>query len=74
MGLKRFHQALFERYAVVLDGPGHVLNKMKGLWRYFSVPFTDCKKEMKKIKKTNLPGQYLDLVNEFFDTRAGKGA
>ena len=68
--MKQFHEALFDAYSMVLDGPSHILNKMKGLWRYFSFPFKDCKKAMKKIKKSRRPDQYLDLVNLFFETDA----
>jgi len=68
--MQQFHEALFEAYRMVLDGPSHLLNKMKGLWRYFSLPFADCKKSMKKIKKARRPDQYLDLVNLFFETEA----
>lgn len=68
--MKQFHEALFDAYSMVLDGPSHILNKMKGLWRYFSLPFKDCKKAMKKIKKSRRPDQYLDLVNLFFETDA----
>ncbi len=68
--MQQFHEALFEAYNRVLDGPSHVMNKMKGLWRYFSLPFEDCKKTMKKITKTRQPDQYLKRVNLFFDTEA----
>ena len=68
--MQRFHETLFEAYNRVIDGPSHVLNKMKGLWRYFSLPFEDCKKTMKKITKTRRPDQYLELVNLFFETEA----
>jgi len=68
--LKQFHGALFEKYSALLDGPSHVLNKMKGHWCYMSLPFTDCKKSMKKIKKSRQPDQYLELVNLFFETEA----
>jgi len=68
--MQRFHEALFEAYNRVLDGPSHVLNKMKGFWSYFSLPFEDCKKTMKKIKKTRRPDQYLEQVNLFFETEA----
>jgi len=68
--LKQFHEALFEVYSIGLDGPSHVLNKMKGFWRYFALPFKDCKKSIKKIKKSTRPDQYLDLVNLFFETEA----
>jgi tRNA-dihydrouridine synthase len=68
--MRQFHEALFHAYSGVLSGPSHILNKMKGLWRYFSLPFSDCKKAMKTIKKSRRPDQYLDLVNRFFDTEA----
>jgi tRNA-dihydrouridine synthase B len=68
--MKQFHEALFEAYNRVLDGPSHVMNKMKGLWRYFSLPFKDCKKSMKNITKARRPDQYLERVNVFFETEA----
>ena len=68
--MQQFHDTLFEAYNRVLDGPSHVMNKMKGLWRYFSLPFEDCKKSMKNITKSRLPEQYLERVNLFFETKA----
>jgi tRNA-dihydrouridine synthase B len=68
--MQQFHDTLFEAYNRVLDGPSHVMNKMKGLWRYFSLPFEDCKKSMKNITKARLPEQYLERVNLFFETEA----
>jgi len=40
------------------------------LWRYFLLPFEDCRKTMKKITKTRRPDQYLERVNLFFETEA----
>ena len=68
--MKQFHAALLEQYRMALDGPGHVLNKMKGLWKFFSLPFADCSQSLNKIKKATRTDQYLDLVNRFFDTEA----
>ena len=68
--MKQFHDALFEQYNSILDGPSHLLNKMKGLWKYFSFSFKDCQKAMKKIKKTRHPDHYLEQVNLFFDNDA----
>jgi len=68
--MKRFHGALFDAYSHALHGPSHVLKKMKGLWRYFSLPFEPFKKTLKQIKKTTRPEQYLDRVNQFFETEA----
>ena len=70
MGMKQFHKTLFAEYRGVLDGPSHLLNKMKGLWKYFSLPFGAFEKTMKSIKKSRHPEQYLDRVNRFFDTEA----
>ena len=68
--IKAFHLTLFNEYKAVLDGPSHLLNKMKGLWRYLSLPFADFKKSMKKIKKSTSPELYLKQVNLFFDCEA----
>jgi len=71
--MQRFHEDLFEAYNRVLDGPSHVLSKMKGFWQYFSLPFEDCKKTIKEVRKTHRPDQYLAQVNLFFDTQAQSG-
>jgi len=68
--MQQFHEALFEAYSRVLYGPSHVMNKMKGLWRYFSLPFVECKKTMKEITKSRQPDQYLKRVNLFFENEA----
>lgn len=68
--VKEFHEALFQAYRHILDGPSHLLNKMKGFWRYFSLPFEGPKESMKKIKKSNRPDQYLKQVNLFFEKDA----
>jgi len=69
--MKQFHDALFEAYGRVLHGPSHLLNRMKGIWRYLSFSLKDCEKLTKKINKSQSPGQYLDLVNLFFETDTG---
>ena len=43
---------------------------MKGLWRYFSLPFIECKKAIKEITKSRQPDRYLKRVNLFFETEA----
>lgn len=68
--IKRFHDDLFEEYRKVLQGPSHLLNRMKGLWRHLSYSFKDCEDTMKSIRKTQKPDQYLDRLNRFFETEA----
>lgn len=64
--IKRFHDDLFEEYSRILYGPLHLLNRMKGIWRYLSSSLKDGEKFTKKIYKTQRPDQYLNLVNLFF--------
>ena len=61
--MKGFHHALVEGYQDVLDGPSHVLNKMKGFWQYFSIPFSGNKKQLKAIKKAQTIDQYIYAVD-----------
>lgn len=68
--MKQFHAALFENYRAVLDGPSHLLNKMKGFWQYFSISFKQNKKALKRIKKSQYPEEYLSHVNDYFDNEA----
>jgi tRNA-dihydrouridine synthase B len=65
--LKSFHDALFVQYSRVLSGPTHILDRMKGLWKYFSQPFSDDPKHMKKIKKAKTLNQYRSITNTFFE-------
>jgi tRNA-dihydrouridine synthase B len=66
--MKRFHDDLFEKYSRVLHGPSHLLNRMKGIWRYLSFSLKGSEKHTKKIYKTQKPDQYMDLVNLFFES------
>ena len=68
--MREFHNALFDAYSNLLDGPSHVMNKMKGLWHYFSLLFIDCQGAVKKIRKTHRQDLYMERVNLFFETEA----
>ncbi len=68
--MRRFHDHLFDAYAALLGGPAHVMDRMKGFWRYFSMSFKDCEKAMKTIRKARGPHQYQAAVARFFDTDA----
>ena len=68
--MQQFHDGLLAGYREVLDGPAHVLNKMKGLWKYFALFFEDFPKTLKKIRKSAHPDQYRERVNRFFETEA----
>jgi len=64
--IRRFHDDLFERYAEILSGPSHLVQKMKGTWGYLSRSFTNSRKFLKKIYKTKKLPQYQMVVDEFF--------
>ncbi len=63
----RFHDALFARYQAALFGPSHLLNRMKGLWSYFSNGFEDGHELRKQIHKSEKVDHYCDVVNRYFD-------
>ena len=63
---RRFHDDLFERYRLRLNGPGHLLNRMKGFWTYFPQCFRDSHKGCKRILKARSLAQYGDAVRLFF--------
>jgi len=67
---KNFYVDLFEGYQQVFSGPGHLLDRMKGFWTYFSQSFEDGKKIRKKIHRTHKLQRYLDIVKRFFDEEA----
>ncbi|KPA16693.1 diguanylate cyclase [Candidatus Magnetomorum sp. HK-1] len=64
--IKGFHNELYDQYQSKLCGPGHVLGKMKGHWKYLSKSFTNSKKLLKKIQRSSNIKHYEDIVNEAF--------
>jgi tRNA-dihydrouridine synthase len=65
---RQFHDALFERYRIRLSGPGHLLDRMKGLWKYFAQGFQDSETARKRIHKARSIEQYRDAVAAFLDS------
>jgi len=65
-----FYQELFEEYQQVFAGPGHLLERMKGFWTYFSQAFADGRKIRKKIHRTLKLQRYLEIVERFFEEDA----
>ncbi len=62
----RFHGELFDQYCRKLYGPAHVLDRMKGLWRYFERGFHPNKKRFKKLRKATSLKQYRQTVDLLF--------
>jgi tRNA-dihydrouridine synthase len=65
-----FYDDLFEDYRAEFHGPGHLLDRMKGFWTYFSQSFKDGHKIKKKIHRTPNLDRYLKIVDRFFEEDA----
>ena len=66
---RRFHDTLFERYRMRLSGPGHLLDRMKGLWRYFAQGLPNNEGARKRIHKARAIDQYLAAVADLWAQR-----
>ena len=64
--LKSFHDELYSCYQELLDGPAHLLGRMKQLWTYLSAFFPPQQKTWKKIKKCRTEQKYLEVVQNLF--------
>lgn len=60
----RFHEDLLEGYLERFSGPGHVLDRMKGLWRYFVQRFDDGRRILKQVRKTRSLERYRQVVGQ----------
>jgi tRNA-dihydrouridine synthase len=67
---KNFYDQLFDAYQSVFSGPGHLLERMKGFWTYFSQAFKDGRKIRKKIHRTLKLPRYQEIVERFFEEDA----
>ena len=67
---KAFYEELFEQYRREFRGPGHLLDRMKGYWTYFSQAFKDGLKIKKKIHRTRKLNRYVEIVERFFEEEA----
>ncbi len=50
--LHEFHDDLFASYQEVLSGPAHVMNRMKGFWKFFGPSFQGSKAPLKRLLKS----------------------
>jgi tRNA-dihydrouridine synthase len=66
----RFHDKLVDGYERRFSGPGHVLDRMKGFWRYFADGFNNGPQLLKQIRKTKDLDSYRRIVSEAI---AGQG-
>jgi tRNA-dihydrouridine synthase len=64
--LKNFHDQIFEGYKRILFGEKDVLYKMKELWSYMILIFSDNAKHLKRIKKSQSLHAYEEAVSCLF--------
>ncbi|QTA83643.1 tRNA-dihydrouridine synthase [Desulfonema limicola] len=67
---KDFHEALFHAFDKVLDGPSHLLKRMKSFWDYFEQSFNNSRQVVKKIRKNKDIEQYRIIVHDFLEKEA----
>ena len=58
----KFHDALLHAYSDRFSGPAHVLDRMKGLWRYFAAGQPNGPQLLKQIRKATSLDRYRQLV------------
>jgi tRNA-dihydrouridine synthase B len=66
MKFKAFYDDLFARYQERLCGPGHLLDRMKGFWKYFAAAFKNGPALEKEIHHTFKLPRYFETVGRFF--------
>ena len=64
---EKFHDDLLAGYCRRFSGPGHVLGRMKGFWRYFAADFPDGRRIVKRIRKADSLDRYRQEVAVVFD-------
>ena len=67
---KVFYQDLFARYQERLCGPAHLLDRMKGFWKYFAGAFKTGQALEKQIHRTFNLTRYSETVERFFREEA----
>jgi tRNA-dihydrouridine synthase len=63
---RAFYEDLFAAYRERLNGPGHLLDRMKGFWTYFAGAFKNGRELEKAIHRTFKLPRYLETVERHF--------
>ena len=64
--LKEFHDIIYKEYKSILFGDRNVLYRLKEVWFYMILAFTDNSKYAKKIKKAQSLCEYDEAVSSLF--------
>ncbi len=72
--LRAFHDRLYGDYRNTLSGDRNVLFRMKEIWLYLHVLFTNPEKYFKKIKKAEKCSQYDQIIDQFLQNKISVAA
>lgn len=64
--MKKLHDLVLEARTAIMPGDTHAIHRMKEMWCYMEYVFTDCKKEIKAVKKSQRLVDYRIAVDVFF--------
>jgi tRNA-dihydrouridine synthase len=62
--INKLHDQLLYQNSIRLSGESHLMHKVKPYWEYFAKSLPDCKKGLKKIKKTSSFSVYTNTCKE----------
>ncbi len=60
--LRDWHDDIYRSYREVLYGPAHVLDKMKGIWRYFRASYPGEKRRIESLARVRTLQDYESLA------------
>lgn len=60
----RFHDELYMAYSEKFHGPAHLLDRMKGFWRYFCISIKGGSDISKKINKLKTEKHYIETLDD----------
>lgn len=66
--IRHFHDEIYNYHQNMLSGDKHLLDKMNAFWVYLSVHMDPDGKLMKKIRKCHSAADYLNIINQFFNS------
>lgn len=65
--IRAFHEELYRRYCMNLNGPHHILNKMKEIWQYLGDALPDKRDSVGKLTKCTTLDDYERIVKNIFE-------
>lgn len=68
--IRQFHDEIFNHYRNTLSGDKHPCDRMKEFWAFMSIHTVSDSKLIKKINKCHSTTDYINIVNQIFDSSA----